>query len=178
MVFRLNKRIEFPDPRLGDADGLFAVGGDLSVDRLILAYSNGIFPWFAFREGTIQWWCPMDRFVIFPSEIHVSHSMRTLMNKGEYRLSINRAFEDVIKQCGKLREEEEESRLRSQRRGVGQRKQSGRRTIWSNIRPLFLWRKHVFVSSKRIEIGLDRLGADNGVQRRRNDRLPVRDSAP
>ena len=107
MVFRLNKRIEFPDPRLGDADGLFAVGGDLSVDRLILAYSNGIFPWFAFREGTIQWWCPMDRFVIFPSEIHVSHSMRTLMNKGEYRLSINRAFEDVIKQCGKLREEEE-----------------------------------------------------------------------
>ena len=55
MVFRLNKRIEFPDPRLGDADGLFAVGGDLSVDRLILAYSNGIFPWFAFREGTIQW---------------------------------------------------------------------------------------------------------------------------
>lgn len=108
MIFRLDHDIiGFPDPRLGDDDGLFAVGGDLSTDRLLLAYSNGIFPWYAYKEGLIQWWCPMDRFVIFPSEIHISHSMRTLMNKGQYRCSINRAFEDVIRNCGDLRKEME-----------------------------------------------------------------------
>ena len=80
MVFQLTKRLAFPDPHWGDPDGLLAIGGDLSVDRLILAYSNGIFPWYAFREKVIQWWCPLQRFVIFPEEIHISHSMRTLMN--------------------------------------------------------------------------------------------------
>lgn len=107
MVFQLTDEISFPDPHLGDPDGLLAVGGDLSVDRLLLAYSNGIFPWYAFRSGMIQWWCPMDRFVIFPQEIHISHSMRTLMNKGCYRVSFNEAFEEVIRQCGQLRIEEE-----------------------------------------------------------------------
>lgn len=107
MVFQLTDDISFPDPHLGDEDGLLAVGGDLSVDRLLLAYSYGIFPWYAFREGTIQWWCPMDRFVIFPNEIHISHSMRTLMNKNTYRVSFNEAFEEVIRQCGQLRIREE-----------------------------------------------------------------------
>lgn len=107
MVFQLNKRIAFPDPHLGDPDGLLAIGGDLSVDRLLLAYSNGIFPWYAFKNGIIEWWCPMKRFVIFPDEIHVSHSMRTLINKNKYRISFNEAFEDVIHYCGKLREQEE-----------------------------------------------------------------------
>lgn len=107
MVFKLSKRLAFPDPHLGEPDGLLAIGGDLSIDRLLLAYSYGIFPWYAFKRGVIEWWCPMQRFVIFPSEIHVSHSMRTLMNKDKYRITINQAFEDVIRQCGKLREEEE-----------------------------------------------------------------------
>lgn len=107
MVFRLTKKLEFPDPHYGEPDGLLAVGGDLSIDRLLLAYSNGIFPWFAFREKLIQWWCPLDRFVIFPDEIHVSHSMRTLMNKGTYRVTFNQAFEEVIHACGNLRMEEE-----------------------------------------------------------------------
>ena len=107
MVFKLSKRIAFPDPHLGEPDGLLAIGGDLSIDRLLLAYSYGIFPWYAFKRDVIEWWCPMQRFVIFPSEIHVSHSMRTLMNKEKYRITINRAFEDVIHQCGKLREDEE-----------------------------------------------------------------------
>lgn len=107
MVFRLTKRIAFPDPHYGDADGLLAVGGDLSIDRLILAYSNGIFPWYAFRENQIQWWCPLDRFVIFPGEIHISHSMRTLINKKRYELTINRAFREVIQTCGNLRIEQE-----------------------------------------------------------------------
>lgn len=107
MVFRLSKQLGFPDPHLGEEDGLLAVGGDLSVDRLLLAYSNGIFPWYAFRDEMIQWWCPMQRFVIFPDKIHVSHSMRTLIRKGIYTVSINKAFPEVIRNCGKLREDME-----------------------------------------------------------------------
>lgn len=99
MIFRLTKRLEFPDPHLGEPDGLFAVGGDLSIDRLLLAYSNGIFPWYSFRDQDILWYCPMQRFVIFPDEIHVSHSMRTLMNKQKYHVSFNRAFSEVIHHC-------------------------------------------------------------------------------
>lgn len=104
MIFRLDSTLAFPDPRLGEADGLFAVGGDLSVDRLLLAYSNGIFPWYSFRDcKEILWYCPMERFVIFPEKIHVSHSMRTLMRKGEYSVSINRDFGGVINNCSRLR---------------------------------------------------------------------------
>lgn len=107
MIYRLSDRIAFPDPRRGEPDGLFAVGGDLSIDRLLLAYSNGIFPWYSFRNEEIMWWCPMQRFVIFPDEIHVSHSMRTLINKNKYRLSINEDFEGVIENCSSMRINEE-----------------------------------------------------------------------
>lgn len=103
MVYKLTKRIAFPDPHYGEPDGLLAVGGDLSIDRLILAYSNGIFPWYAFQEGQIQWWCPMDRFVILPHEIHISHSMRTLLRKETYEVTINEAFSDVIRACAEPR---------------------------------------------------------------------------
>lgn len=108
MIFRLDDSISFPDPRLGEPDGLFAVGGDLSTDRLLLAYSNGIFPWYPFHySAEPMWYCPMQRFVIFPEEIHVSHSMRALMNKGRYRVSFNEDFEGVINACSSLRIEEE-----------------------------------------------------------------------
>lgn len=105
MIFRLDDDpTYFPDPRLGDDDGLFAVGGDLSVDRLLLAYSHGIFPWYSFRDETeIMWWCPMKRFVIMPAEIHISHSMRTLMRKNLYTSTIDHDFDHVIEYCGKLR---------------------------------------------------------------------------
>lgn len=106
MVFQLTQKLVFPDPHYGEPDGLLAVGGDLSVDRLLLAYSNGIFPWYAFREKQIQWWCPLKRFVIFPNEIHISHSMRTFMNKEQYGVSFNQAFHEVIQTCGNLRMEE------------------------------------------------------------------------
>ena len=100
-VWRLNKDIlAFPDPHYREEDGLIAVGGDLSVDRLLLAYSNGIFPWYGFKERReIMWFCPMDRFVIFPEKIHVSHSMRTLINHRTYHVTYNRAFNDVIRGC-------------------------------------------------------------------------------
>ena len=111
MVFQIHDEggeIAFPDPRLGEEDGLFAVGGDLSIDRLLLAYSNGIFPWYSFRDQKeILWYCPMNRFVIFPDEIHVSHSMRTLMNKGRYLVGINEDFEAVIRSCSELRIKED-----------------------------------------------------------------------
>lgn len=106
MIFQLSDALVFPDPKLGEEDGLLAIGGDLSVDRLLLAYSNGIFPWYAFRNKVIEWWCPMDRFVIFPNEIHISHSMRTLLNKEKYRMSFNEDFEGVIRHCGELRIQE------------------------------------------------------------------------
>lgn len=108
MIFQLNKSITFPDPHLAEDDGLYAVGGDLSVDRLLLAYSNGIFPWYSFRDQPqILWYCPMKRFVIFPDKIHISHSMRTLLNKDEYSVSINNDFDGVINNCSKLRYDEE-----------------------------------------------------------------------
>lgn len=107
MIFRLAKQLGFPDPRLGEEDGLWAIGGDLSIDRLLLAYSNGIFPWYSFRDSDILWFCPMRRFVIFPNEIHVSHSMRNLMNKGLYDVTFNNDFPAVIEQCGKLRYDQE-----------------------------------------------------------------------
>ena len=100
MIFRLNSELVFPDPLLGEPDGALAVGGDLSIERLTLAYSHGIFPWFSFRDNDEPvWYCPMERFVIFPSEIHVSHSMRSLINKGVYRVSINEDFEGVMRGC-------------------------------------------------------------------------------
>ncbi len=108
MIFALDDEIAFPDPRLGEPDGLFAIGGDLSIDRLLLAYSYGIFPWYSFRDSDEPYWyCPMQRFVIFPEEIHISHSMRSLINRQRYRLSINEDFEGVITNCGKLREDQE-----------------------------------------------------------------------
>ena len=108
-VFRLDKQLRFPDPHLGEEDGLVAVGGDLSVDRLILAYSNGFFPWFSFRDQKEPlWYCPLQRFVIFPEEIHVSHSMRQLMKKTSLRVTINQDFEGVIEGCAKAQNRDEE----------------------------------------------------------------------
>lgn len=102
MIFQLNDDLVFPDPHLGDEEGIIAIGGDLRPERLMLAYTYGIFPWYSFRDGTIQWWCPMDRFVIFPAEIHISHSMRPLLNSGRYTLTFNRAFDRVIHCCGEI----------------------------------------------------------------------------
>lgn len=103
MVFELDDDIlAFPHPELpilDDSYGMVAVGGDLSVERLMLAYDHGFFPWYAFKYKDIQWYCPKRRFVIFPDEIHVSHSMRTLMNKQLYRVTFNTAFDQVIRGC-------------------------------------------------------------------------------
>ena len=100
MVYQLDKELWFPDPHLGEKDGLVAIGGDLSVDRLIFAYSYGFFPWFSYRDQQEPlWFCPLQRFVIFPNEIHVSHSMKQLLKKNPYRITINKDFEGVMRGC-------------------------------------------------------------------------------
>ena len=100
-VFQLDENeIWFPNPYLGEEDGLIAIGGDLSPERLFLAYSHGFFPWFSFRDNPEPvWYCPLERFVIFPGEIHISHSLRTQLNKDRYIFTINKAFEHVIRAC-------------------------------------------------------------------------------
>ena len=108
-VFQLDDKLWFPDPHFGEEDGLVAVGGDLSVDRLLLAYSNGFFPWFSFRNREEPlWYCPLQRFVIFPREIHVSHSMRQIFRQNRYRVTINRDFDGVIRGCATAQNRNEE----------------------------------------------------------------------
>jgi leucyl/phenylalanyl-tRNA--protein transferase len=108
-VFQLDNDLWFPDPHLGEEDGLVAVGGDLSIDRLLLAYSNGFFPWFSFQHRKEPlWYCPLQRFVIFPNEIHVSHSMKQLINKHQYEITINKDFDGVIRGCATAQNRNEE----------------------------------------------------------------------
>lgn len=106
-VFRLSKQdLIFPAPVLAEDNGLLAVGGDLSVDRLLLAYTHGIFPWYNPGEE-ILWWCPKERFLIFPGDIHVSRSMRKYMKKHTFKVLLNRDFQDTMHHCRMKREAEE-----------------------------------------------------------------------
>lgn len=99
-LFVLDKELVFPPPHLAEPDGLLAIGGDLSMERLLLAYRNGIFPWY---EGEhILWWCPDPRFVLFPSELKINKSTRSLLNKNAFRFTTNKAFTDVIRHCKKI----------------------------------------------------------------------------
>ncbi|MCI8463106.1 MAG: leucyl/phenylalanyl-tRNA--protein transferase [Lachnospiraceae bacterium] len=102
-VYRLNENVIFPDPVLAREDGLLAVGGDLSRERLLLAYAHGIFPWYE-PGDEILWWCPKERFVIFPREIHVSRSMNKHMKKHDLRFQLNRDFGDTMHRCRVKRE--------------------------------------------------------------------------
>ena len=99
MIFQLDRCTDFPDPRYGNEDGFYAVDGEVTPERLAAAYPLGIFPYFAFRYRPVIWWAPQERFVIFPEEIHISHSMRNLMNKKRFHCTINEAFPEVIASC-------------------------------------------------------------------------------
>jgi leucyl/phenylalanyl-tRNA--protein transferase len=103
-VYHLDKReISFPNPVYARSDGLLAVGGDLCVERLLLAYTHGIFPWYDPGEE-ILWWCPKERFVIFPKEIHISRSMKKYTKKHELQVVLNRDFADTMHRCRTKRE--------------------------------------------------------------------------
>ena len=98
-IFQLSKdNINFPHPSLSRPDGILAIGGDLSPERLLLAYRNGIFPWY--NEGEpILWWSPDPRFVLFPSELKVSKSMRPYFNQKKFSVTYDTAFELIMRHC-------------------------------------------------------------------------------
>jgi len=101
-IFRLNDDLVFPDPAWADADGLLAVGGDLSAERLVLAYRLGIFPWYGPGEP-ILWWSPDPRCVLDPAAIHVSRRLRRRLLRNEFEVTVNRAFNRVIRACADVR---------------------------------------------------------------------------
>ena len=88
----------FPPPESADDDGLLAIGGDLSEERLLLAYRQGIFPWYN-EDEPISWWFPNPRFVLFPGELNISRSMRTVINNGSFQFTIDKSFDTVISNC-------------------------------------------------------------------------------
>ena len=100
-VTLLNERCVFPDPSQADEDGLVAVGGDLSVERLLAAYSGGIFPWFI-EEGLIFWFSPDPRMVLFPDKLKISGSLQRRMKKGGYEVTIDQTFAKVITNCSRV----------------------------------------------------------------------------
>jgi len=97
-VYRLGPEAVFPDPALAEPDGLLAVGGDLSPERLLSAYAEGIFPWYDERSP-ILWWSPDPRLVLEPERLHVSRSLRRTLRRGVYRVTADRAFDEVIRHC-------------------------------------------------------------------------------
>jgi len=100
-VFTLDKELYFPPVSLAEPDGLLAIGGDLSPERLLLAYKRGIFPWY---EGEyILWWSPDPRFILTPDELKISKSMNVLLKKDAFEFSINKAFEKVIRHCKNIK---------------------------------------------------------------------------
>jgi leucyl/phenylalanyl-tRNA--protein transferase len=97
-VFRLPHEPIFPDPELAEPDGLLAVGGDLSPDRLLRAYADGIFPWYS-EDTPILWWSPEPRMVLLPAEFHVPRSLRRTMRAGAFEVRSDTAFGDVVRHC-------------------------------------------------------------------------------
>ncbi len=100
MLFALDQRLYFPPTHLAEPDGLLAMGGDLSTERLLLAYRSGIFPWY--DSDPILWWCPDPRFVLFPAELKISKTVKQLIKKDAFSFTIDTAFEEVIRHCRKI----------------------------------------------------------------------------
>ncbi|UKJ07277.1 leucyl/phenylalanyl-tRNA--protein transferase [Solitalea lacus] len=97
-VYELSEDLIFPHPLLADDSGLLAIGGDLSPERLLLAYRHGIFPWFS-EEDPILWHAPNPRFVLWPQNLKVSKSMKQLLRSNKYKITINKDFKSVIANC-------------------------------------------------------------------------------
>jgi len=101
-VYLLNEQLRFPPPRFALEDGLLAVGGDLSQDRLLLAYRQGIFPWFIDAEP-ILWWSPDPRLVLYPEEFRPSRSLQKKIRRNRFRITADQAFSRVITACAQTR---------------------------------------------------------------------------
>lgn len=107
-VYLLSEALIFPHPRLASREGLLAVGGDLSQERLLSAYNQGIFPWFSDGEP-ILWWSPDPRLVLFPHEFKVSRSLKKVLKRSQFDITMDRAFRRVITECAETRMAQKES---------------------------------------------------------------------
>ncbi len=107
MIFRLTDHLLFPDPELAEPDGLLAVGGDLTTDRLLLAYQKGIFPWYS-DDTPILWYSPHERFVLFPDELKISSSMRRVLNAIRFDVTFDTCFADVIEECSTVERKDQD----------------------------------------------------------------------
>ncbi len=103
----LTEELEFPKVEEASSEGLLAVGGDLSPERLMLAYTNGIFPWFN-EDSLILWWSPDPRMVLYPQKIRISKSMKKIMREGNFKLTKNQCFDEVIHQCAYISRKDQE----------------------------------------------------------------------
>lgn len=101
MVY-LTEDLWFPNPEQGPADSPLAIGGDLSPERLMLAYQSGIFPWFSDGEPLL-WWSPDPRMVLFPDHLKVSKSLRKTIQKADFKITMNADFEGVIRACAGIK---------------------------------------------------------------------------
>jgi len=106
-VFELTERIAFPPPRFAQKEGLLAMGGDLSGNRLLLAYKMGIFPWYS-HDDPILWWSPNPRMVLYPDELQVSQSLKKVIKKHQFHITMDTVFAEVIRSCAQVRLEQDE----------------------------------------------------------------------
>ncbi|GAA4057053.1 leucyl/phenylalanyl-tRNA--protein transferase [Flavobacterium chungnamense] len=106
-MYFLTKELYFPPVEEASYEGILAVGGDLSIERLLLAYNNGIFPWFDVDEP-ILWWSPSDRMVVNPKDYKVSKSLRNIINRNIFEVTINKDFESVIKNCQEIERKDQD----------------------------------------------------------------------
>ena len=103
----LNDNLIFPPVEMATEEGILAIGGDLGIERLLLAYRSGIFPWYSEGEP-IVWWSPDPRFVLFPEKLKVTKSMQSVLSNGSFRFTINRAFTAVLQNCKTITRKEQE----------------------------------------------------------------------
>lgn len=101
-MYRLTDALLFPSPEQASAEGIVAVGGDLQPERVMLAYRKGIFPWFE-SDDFLLWWSPDPRMVLFPDRLKVSKSMRTVLRKKQFEVTFNKAFDQVVEACAKVK---------------------------------------------------------------------------
>ena len=101
-VFQLSDSLLFPPPALAREDGLLAVGGDLSVERLLLAYQQGIFPWYS-PGDPILWWSPNPRLILIPEEFHLAKRLRRTIRQQVFSTTFDTDFSGVIRQCAQIR---------------------------------------------------------------------------
>ena len=174
MIYYLDKNnIEFPNPHDADDDGLLAIGGKVTPEWVMAGYELGIFQWYAFDDkDEPHWWCPPERFVIFPDEMHISHSLRQLLRSGKYRVTFDQDFERVMRGCGSvngrhrergrwLGEHLMEPYLELHRRGIAHSVEVWkiyRRFVWGGDWSHVLWREYVLVCSQCFESGIGYVG--------------------